>query len=1046
MWRRTAVLSIALAIGAAANALAQPAIAQYLAETREVIWSDSEEPDLLAKADELKTAAAIYEFVRNDFVFGAYDGARSNATNTFLNRRGNDVDVSSVLVSMLRSQGIPARYAEGLASFDQDDVTSWLEIPDPQVALTVLQQTGFAEASLANGRIEFRHVWVQALVPLDSYRGSGSASQVDCAAEPARCAWVDLDPSFKRHRFRNPAELVDVSNAVPFDYDAYYHADDPGYPPPSDGIDRTGKDPLEIYEEQILRYLHDTPGLAGKTLDDVVYQGQTVPEEHGILPTSLPFRVDPTAVESYASVVEHDDAVAAADAWTKNVVLYITFPDYGPFANLELNIGTPVPLVDLSTQNLTLAYESTDFDDPTVPRQLVARVGGQVHEVLLTVNEDAGTYTSNGGSGTFSGGPPPDVGTAFDLLVAMDGPGFVEQIAGQYPNLALGGSHLVATGGEHSGWSQVRRSARRLSRAVEQNPVLPNAAEGGLLYVDANHNGAIDAGEVPLFDDATVQNLLTGGVLAVAKDLYFARLRDGLERAAKLQRSVMPRLGFLGLVSSIHDVRSVDGTAFQVVPAGMLVDMRPIRVWRGSRIDADVPNAGPVRLAGHIVSALEHQVLQEVTGFSAISTVKGLQKTAADGGTLMVLDEAQSQISMETALANFGMQPSLPPGIGSNTTQVFTDRVWLPQSTDGQDGRVLDVMKASIDTTTSPLRRRSWTLDLDGISDVEDFLAYWDGLENYASALPDQAQTINVTAPLTSFGVHPVGGNGPTGYWTTAPILWTQDPAGASQALGGVFANLPYSSWFLDEVKVEIDCRKEFCSGSSYVLSVQPVWSGVQGPLYYELPIFSYSIDFPNNSCESTRSYSFPYEAGDGVTVGGLADGYYALVPTSASQGVGFSVSSWKLKYQAHQPLSQPLEIDPACGQSSRDPDELLEYVQSCYEVLLAQNPDLQDYVDYFNEFGGAFDPAEYLYREFDPVVHIPVATIATIRDEVVLGLEDRDTDGDEIPDPVSVEYVIPSSVVSDGLADFRVWIRRVLDAAGREVEGNFVINRATGS
>lgn len=727
MSRLPAVLiSLALTVG-----LSPPAVAQYLDETREAVWSDPDEPDLLAKASELGTAPALYEFVRNTFAFVAYDGARSDATNTFLHRRGNDVDLASVLVAMLRSQGIPARYAEGVADFSESDVRSWLEIPHPDRAADHLLQAGFSDVDIGAGRIAFRHTWVQALAPLERYRGAGSAAEIDCTAQPDRCTWVDLDPSFKRHRFRDPAELVDVSQAVLFDYDAYYHADDPGAPSP-DGLDRASKGPLEVYEEQILQHLRTTPGLQGRTLEDVVYEGEILPEVHGILPTSLPFRVDPLTVQTYASVEEHD-AAPGADPWTKTVRFTVTFPSYEPFDSLTLSSGDPVPLVELSTENLTFAYESTDFDTPSVPKQLVARLGGAEHEVMLTLT--GSSYTSNGGDGTIGSGALPGVGTRMEVHLTMDGAGGGPPLAATYPDLTFGGAYLVATGGEHSSWSQVHRSARRLLQAVEESPVLPNEAEGGLLYVDANGNGSIDAGEVPLLEDAATQNRLTGGVLAVAKDLYYARIRDAIEGIAKLQRSTMPPVGFLGLVSAVHDVRSVDGTAFQIVPTGLLVDMKAITVAEPFRIDADVPNDRVFRLGGHIISALEHEIWQELTGFEAISTMKGIQRTLADEGTLLFLDEGGTQDTIGDAFASWGFQQSLPAGFSSTTAPFLGYEPWLPRAI--LLPKTLSVVRASVSGSTPAFRRKAWELDVDrGGSGFEPLLRYFSDLEQALSETP----------------------------------------------------------------------------------------------------------------------------------------------------------------------------------------------------------------------------------------------------------------------------------------------------------------------
>lgn len=65
------------------------------------------------KEQALGSPARIYEYLRNRAEYSPYHGARSNSVNVFLGLRGNDVDLASTLIGMLRSQGIRARYVQG---------------------------------------------------------------------------------------------------------------------------------------------------------------------------------------------------------------------------------------------------------------------------------------------------------------------------------------------------------------------------------------------------------------------------------------------------------------------------------------------------------------------------------------------------------------------------------------------------------------------------------------------------------------------------------------------------------------------------------------------------------------------------------------------------------------------------------------------------------------------------------------------------------------------------------------------------------------------
>ena len=312
--------------------------ADPLAETREVLFNGTE---LAAKAQQLASPAAIYEFVRNSHEYALYHGSRSNSTNTYLGRRGSDVDIASVLIAMYRSQGLPARYAVGTVNVKAAHVANWLGVQDTDLAAAVMNDQGIQNVAGpdANGYIQFEHVWVQVQFAYHNYRGAGRDAATDCGAEPGKCHWISLDPSYKLKDY--PQNLIDIYSAVPFDYDRYYNAIK------NDDADFRDKNPIEIYEEQILNYL--ATNHPGKTLEDVADQGTIIAVNHGILPASLPYEVV-GAVETYDSVEDHD-AVAVNKDWAKylNGTMSIDAQFVGGGTiHIQTGIGGPHALAGLS--------------------------------------------------------------------------------------------------------------------------------------------------------------------------------------------------------------------------------------------------------------------------------------------------------------------------------------------------------------------------------------------------------------------------------------------------------------------------------------------------------------------------------------------------------------------------------------------------------------------------------------------------------------------------------------------------------------------------
>ena len=93
-------------------------------------------------AQQLSTPVAIYEYLRNNAEYALYHGSRSGSVNTFGGLRGNDVDLASTLIAMLRSRGVHARYAVGTVRVSADQVKNWLGVTNFDLAVSIMQNQG----------------------------------------------------------------------------------------------------------------------------------------------------------------------------------------------------------------------------------------------------------------------------------------------------------------------------------------------------------------------------------------------------------------------------------------------------------------------------------------------------------------------------------------------------------------------------------------------------------------------------------------------------------------------------------------------------------------------------------------------------------------------------------------------------------------------------------------------------------------------------------------------------------------------------------------
>lgn len=680
-------------------AVSLSAQAQVVTESPEVVYLGADARLLRDKATELGTAVAIYEYVHNTLEHSPYHGSRSGSVNTFLGQRGSDVDIATTLIAMLRSQNIPARYAVGTVRIPAAQLTNWLNIPQLDTAVEVLKSQGIQGVTLAADRstVDFEHAWAEAFVPFDQYRGINTVSPaIDCSltASDPRCTWVALDASFKQKTY-NGLNL-DPYNAVAFDYSAYYNAIK------NNDATRRDKNPLAILEDQIGAWLRTN--YLGKTLEDVEDAGKIVELREGLLPASLPYQVVGN-IRRYDTVALHDAVVPATEPkkWGKIVRVGVNFV-YGGIT-IQAGGTTPLLLAEVNTKRLTM---TTEFVATGNVPNMVVRLGGT--EVSRPI--------SGGGN---IGGFVPTIGYPFTLTVTMDGaPGAVSgdedrTISAEYSAI-IGGYYLVATGGESSNWSQVHRAADQLLAANDQYKIVFNTGEAGCLsgginctpYVDANANGW-DTTDTNLLENKPALDALTGGLLYVGATQYYAKLREQFERSDHLMKTKTPVIGFLGVVSSVYEAEYIDGTAFSILPGGLLIDMKGITIggaYRTNEAAVSYSNR-QFEFLGHITSSLEHETWQELTGYDAVSTVRGIQMALGNGSSLVSVKRNASTNTVPAFISSvgFGAAAQAPFAIVQRDVYGTRPTTWSHTTTSATDG--FDVLKK---TPTSSSDTRLATL------------------------------------------------------------------------------------------------------------------------------------------------------------------------------------------------------------------------------------------------------------------------------------------------------------------------------------------------
>lgn len=152
----------------------------------------------------------IYNWVHDNIAFLPTYGAIQDSQMTLQTKQGNAFDTASLLIALLRTAKIPARYAVGTVQIPIDKVMNWVGgVAHPEAALQVLGQGGIPSTALVQGgvitAVKLEHVWVEAWVDFIPSRG---------AIHREGDTWVPMDVAFKQYHH---IPGLDLQGQVPFD-------------------------------------------------------------------------------------------------------------------------------------------------------------------------------------------------------------------------------------------------------------------------------------------------------------------------------------------------------------------------------------------------------------------------------------------------------------------------------------------------------------------------------------------------------------------------------------------------------------------------------------------------------------------------------------------------------------------------------------------------------------------------------------------------------------------------------------------------------------
>lgn len=333
-----------------------------LAETIEVRFTP-EIQDLAAQLEH--HPVKIYNWVHNNIDYVPTYGSIQGAQMCLMTKQCNDIDTASLLIALLRTSGISARYVSGTIVLPIDKAMNWVGgFTDAKSAVTFITSGGVpAAGGISGGKItevRLEHVWVEAYADYIPSRG---------AVHKQGDTWVPLDASLKQYL---STAGVGLQTAVPFDGPAFLDqvqataTIDPNTPSVT-GVDAAYvQASLTDHQNQIQSYL--TANYPNATVGDVLGTRTIKEEQASILQLTLPYKTLVTAGR-YSQVPD-------------TLRHKITF-ELSPNAFFGPDFSYTASLPALAGKRITLSYDPATSSDQDLINQYIDQLATSIPAYLV---------------------------------------------------------------------------------------------------------------------------------------------------------------------------------------------------------------------------------------------------------------------------------------------------------------------------------------------------------------------------------------------------------------------------------------------------------------------------------------------------------------------------------------------------------------------------------------------------------------------------------------------------------------------------------------
>jgi transglutaminase-like putative cysteine protease len=522
----------------------------------------------------------IYEYVRNNFDYEPYYGSVKGSQETIREEAGNDVDLASLLISLYRASGIPARYAYGQVTLPIDQAMNIVGVEDEQTAGNVFASGGVPSLLIREGgnltKLQLEHVWVEAYIPYSNYRGK--------IRDESGRTWIPLDPSFKLYEYHEP--IVNLTEAMGLNATAFLEG----------MIGQSTIDPANSYitgmnqsyiQEQMSQYTNntldylETTGYSNATLNDILGHRENIKEELGILPNSLPYKSHKLAI--YSEIPDY-------------LRHKIKFEIYGNSITLSMP--------ELAGHRITLSYLPATEDDAAIIEEYggITDVPAYLVEMKPVLRVE-GELRAIGNAET--------LGETQQFVMEFQMPnGERDRVAN---DVTVGAYYAV---GLNVGKVPLRLVEERRAKLSQWTSLV----ESGLINSTSSDNVA-------------------GEILYSTAISYFAQsdiFDDIIAKRANVVKRTHVSENIVGLNT---DISYLFWSPVSFDLSGLFVDVDR-HVYSGFGKDGDVNSTRTfMQASGQIGSALEHSIFEQLFNVSSVSAMRVLQIANAEGVPIYTINE-----------------------------------------------------------------------------------------------------------------------------------------------------------------------------------------------------------------------------------------------------------------------------------------------------------------------------------------------------------------------------------------------------------------------